>query len=81
MRLSATKKEIRSVALGCLGAVAMSVLFAQCNKSPTQPSPGSQPPVPGPPANPPLPQAPGPIIFVGAGDIAIASGHDDATAG
>jgi calcineurin-like phosphoesterase family protein len=68
------------VALGCLGALAMSVLFAQCNKSPTQPSPGSQPSIPGPSPTPPLPQAPGPAIFVGAGDIAISNGHDDATA-
>ena len=73
-------RKIKSVALGCLGAVAMSVLFAQCNKSPSQPSPGSQQPVPGPSPTPPLPQAPGPAIFVGAGDIAIVSGHDDATA-
>ena len=72
--------ENQVVALGCLGAVAISVLFAQCNKSPTTPSPGTQPPVPGPSPTPPLPQAPGPAIFVGAGDIAIASGHDDATA-
>ena len=74
------RRELRSVALGCLGAVAMSVLFAQCNKSPTQPSPGSQPSIPGPSPTPPLPQAPGPATFVGAGDIAISNGHDDATA-
>ena len=79
MRLR-TRHEIRSFALGCLGAVAISVLFAQCNKAPTQPSPGAQSPFPGPNPSPPLPQAPGPAIFVGAGDIAIANGHDDATA-
>ena len=70
----------RSWALGCLSAVAISLLFAQCNKSPTTPSPGTQPPVPGPSPTPPLPQAPGPVTFAGAGDIAIANGHDDATA-
>jgi len=70
--------QFRSIAL--VGAVALSVLFAQCNKAPTTPSPGSQPPVPGPNPTPPLPQASGPVVFVGAGDIAIPSGHDDATA-
>jgi hypothetical protein len=79
MRFWARHKEIRSFALGCLGAVAMSVLFAQCNKSPTQPSPGGSSPVPGPSPTPTLP-SPGPAVFVGAGDIAIANGHDDATA-
>jgi hypothetical protein len=79
MRFWARHKEIRSFALGCLGAVAMSVLFAQCNKSPTQPSPGGPSPVPGPSPTPTLP-SPGPAVFVGAGDIAIANGHDDATA-
>jgi hypothetical protein len=73
-------QEIRSVALGCLSAAAMSVLFAECNRSPTQPSPGAPPSVPGPTPSPPLPQTQGPVVFVGAGDIAIASGHDDATA-
>ena len=77
---SARRRNFRSVALGCLSAVAISVLFAQCNKSPTAPSPGGPSPIPGPSPQPPLPQAPGPAIFVGAGDIAIASGHDDATA-
>jgi hypothetical protein len=77
---TARRREIRSWALGCLGAVAISLLFAQCNKSPTTPSPGTQPPIPGPSPTPPLPQAPGPAVFVGAGDIAIANGHDDATA-
>ena len=72
------RNEFRSIAL--FGAVALSVLFAQCNKAPTSPSPGSQPSVPGPNPTPPLPQAPGPVVFVGAGDIAIPSGHDDATA-
>jgi acid phosphatase type 7 len=76
----ARRWEIRSWALGCLSVVAISLLFAQCNRSPTQPSPGTQPPVPGPAPTPPLPQAPGPAVFVGAGDIAIANGHDDATA-
>lgn len=76
----ARRRNFRSVALGCLFAVAISVLFAQCNKSPTSPSPGSPSPIPGPSPQPPLPQSPGPAIFVGAGDIAIASGHDDATA-
>ena len=71
-------KEVRSVAL--FGAVALSVFFAQCNKAPTQPSPGSQTQVPGPNPTPPLTQAPGPVVFVGAGDIAISTGHDDATA-
>jgi calcineurin-like phosphoesterase family protein len=80
MRVSDRNKGLRSFALGCLGAVAISVLFAQCNKSPTQPSPGSQGGVPGPNPTPPLPQTPGPAIFVGAGDIAIANGHDDSTA-
>ena len=79
MRLSGRRK-VRSWALGCLSAVAISLLFAQCNKSPTTPSPGTPPPVPGPAPTPPLPQAPGPATFVGAGDIAIANGHDDATA-
>jgi hypothetical protein len=74
-------RERRSWALACLSAVAISLLFAQCNKSPTTPSPGTQPPVPGPTPTPPLPQAPGPFVFSGAGDIAIANGHDDATAG
>jgi acid phosphatase type 7 len=80
MRFSARNREFRSVALGCLSAVAMSVLFAECNKSPTQSSPGGPSSVPGPSPSPPLPQAPGPAVFVGAGDIAIASGHDDDTA-
>src|SRR5262245_49913728 len=74
------RRRFRSVALGCLGAMAISVLFAQCNRSPTQPSPTPQQPVPGPTPSPPFPQTQGPAIFVGAGDIAIASGHDDATA-
>jgi hypothetical protein len=80
MRLSGRNREFKSVALGCLGAAAISVLFAQCNRSPTQPSPGSQASVPGPSPSSPFPQAPGPAVFVGAGDIAIANGHDDATA-
>src|SRR5262245_16736727 len=80
MRFSGRHDKIRSVALGCLGAVAISLLFAQCNRSPTQPSPNPQQPVPGPSPSPPFPQTPGPAIFVGAGDITIANGHDDATA-
>src|SRR4029077_20681141 len=81
MRLSARNREFRSVALGCLSAVAMSVLFAECNRSPPQPSPGGPSSVPGPSPSPPLPQAAGPAVFVGAGDIAIASGHAAAPAG
>src|SRR5262249_52447709 len=45
-----------------------------------QPSPGGPPTVPGPSPSPPLPQAPSPVVFVGAGDIATPGGHDDATA-
>lgn len=78
---SAQRRNFRSVALGCFSAVAISVLFAQCNKSPTSPSPGGSPQIPGPPSpQQPIPQAPGPAIFAGAGDIAIVNGHDDATA-
>ena len=80
MRLSGRNWDVRSFALGCLAAAAISVLFAQCNKSPTGPTTGSQAPVPGPSPTSPFPQAPGPAVFVGAGDIAIANGHDDSTA-
>ena len=73
-------RNLRSLALGCLSALVVSVLFAQCNKAPTSPSQGAPSPVPGPSPQPPFPQAPGPAVFVGAGDIAIANGHDDATA-
>jgi hypothetical protein len=56
------------------------VLFAQCNKSPTSPSPGGSSQIPGPPS-PQQPTPPAPTaLFSGAGDIAIANGHDDSTA-
>ena len=77
---SAQRWNARSMVLSCVSAVAISVLFAQCNKSPTAPSPGGPTQIPGPSPQQPIPQAPGPAIFAGAGDIAIASGHDDATA-
>lgn len=57
----------------------MGVFLTQCNNAPTQPTPGQGPQVPGPSQNP-LPQAPGPVVFVGAGDIAIDGGRDGDTA-
>jgi hypothetical protein len=69
----------RSLVLTSLGVVSLSLVFSQCNKSPTQPTTGGQTPVPGPTPTPPLPQAPGPVVFVGAGDIAISGGHDSDT--
>jgi hypothetical protein len=64
-----------------IAAFVVCIACTQCSKSVTAPSPGGSPSSgpPGSSPNPTLP-VPGPVVFVGAGDIAIEPGQSESTA-
>jgi hypothetical protein len=80
MLISARLAASRSRVVTRVAALLVCVVCTQCSKSVTEPSPGG--PSSGPPGsspNPTLP-TPGPVVFVGAGDIAIEPGQSESTA-